>query len=514
MRLKRFVIAILCVISSLYGSARIIEWCVAPEYDEIKPYAAGLYMCSKNGKWGLISSVGKLLQQPQYDFIMPLQGGYAIAGIGDGYDYRITGIIDKEGRIVSVNGQYYIANNYYTYFSEGLLPVKDSSGKQGFINTQGFLVVKCKFGEVHPFSYGLASVKDEKGRAGYIKKNDPKSVIYKPELNNGFIAFASTFHEGKAVVSVHGKAEEINTQLKKISSYNGDLTTNELNHKLKSVDSESAQAQYFVPKEDTLIKSFAENGLYGYKDTYGIAVYPYFSLANPFNQDGCAIVSVNGKMGLLKQSSGGTYSSFIAKKDESTSLKTSLDVSRKGVIEACDYRISVPIAIDASKLEVRMTCGDGVMKKCDFENIGNGNLKISFTPHAESKADVFTVKADVEYDGLPVYKFSQSIGLKYPKALVVSVPNTVTDKADSNDRQVIRAVIKNDSNEDVELTATLEIPSKLDKPVSELITVPAWGSKPISAEVIVTEEQQVTAKVSLSTGETKTNRNVILRPYY
>ncbi|MEJ1933162.1 WG repeat-containing protein, partial [Nostoc sp. NIES-2111] len=54
-------------------------------------------------------------------------------------------------------------------FSEGLASVKTESGKWGFINRQGNIVIKPQFDEVSNFSFGLARVRIGK-KYGYIDK--------------------------------------------------------------------------------------------------------------------------------------------------------------------------------------------------------------------------------------------------------------------------------------------------------------------------------------------------------
>lgn len=76
------------------------------------------------------------------------------------------GFVDKTGKLVIPCQWEYVGN----VFIEGLARVKDSSGKWGFIDKTGKLVIPCLWDEVWSFIAGMARVKDSSGKWGLIDK--------------------------------------------------------------------------------------------------------------------------------------------------------------------------------------------------------------------------------------------------------------------------------------------------------------------------------------------------------
>ena len=98
------------------------------------------------------------------------------------------GFIDKTGKVV-IPCQWEDVDN----FSEGLAYVKDYNGKWGFIDRTGKVVIPCQWKAAGSFSEGLAIVKGDNGKYGFID-NTGKVVIpcqWK---------FAGSFSEGLALV--------------------------------------------------------------------------------------------------------------------------------------------------------------------------------------------------------------------------------------------------------------------------------------------------------------------------
>lgn len=87
-------------------------------------------------------------------------------------------------------------------FSEGLAKVW-VSGKAGFIDANGKIIIKTMFADAGRFSQGLAPVEFSDGRWGYI--NSSGTVVIKPIFEWAFI-----FREDKALVKNNGKWGYIN----------------------------------------------------------------------------------------------------------------------------------------------------------------------------------------------------------------------------------------------------------------------------------------------------------------
>ena len=53
---------------------------------------------------------------------------------------------------------------------EGLIPVKNTDEKWGYINTKGNIIIPCQWSNADVFCEGMAKVMDKKGSYGFINK--------------------------------------------------------------------------------------------------------------------------------------------------------------------------------------------------------------------------------------------------------------------------------------------------------------------------------------------------------
>lgn len=532
---RRILLIVCSIMFSLSGYSIAIEWGISPVYDDLKLYSDGVFYCSKGGKWGLVTASGKLVLQPEYDYITPFIDGYALAGVKDGSKNRISCIIDESYSITEVGGPYYLVNKYYTYFSEDKLPVANKAGKQGFINTSGDIVVKCQFDNVHPFANGFASV-SKYPHAYYITDRydrNPNQSMLPVEFNYGDMTFATTFYNGKAVVAYNDKAAVINTSGKKVGNYSGKINStcyNKFDYTIKDCGSVAKGTEY-SPKYNRSITAYSENGVYGYSTTNEVVVYPSFTNAEAVLSSGDAIVTLNGKVGLLHFVDA-SYSSCVTKNLESSAVSGSLEASTSGAIEKCDYVLSIPATTNIADYAVYLDNGSGSLKQVNF-NRSSGVYRSEFTPEPiKSKGKELTINAVVRYKNLTVHKYSKTFDVKYPVVqpvvtpqvqsstsshnhadLHIVKPKTQTAQANDKDVQVIVAEVCNHGSKSVTVTATISVPSK-NKSNRQTITIPAGGTHAISVSISnVLKKESVSVTVTLSSGETSTN-TVTLKPYY
>lgn len=139
---------------------------------------------ASNGKWGFIDPTGKVVVEPEFDQVGLFREGKAAVKVGHNW-----GFVDSSGKIV-VEPQFYTVS----YFSEQRAAITNNNLQSGFIDPQGILVVKPSFDSVASFSEGLAEFRT-KEKAGYIDSNG-KIVI---ELPDGVNAIQD-FSEGRAIV--------------------------------------------------------------------------------------------------------------------------------------------------------------------------------------------------------------------------------------------------------------------------------------------------------------------------
>jgi hypothetical protein len=529
--MKRSVILILvsAILLSLDGFAQTIGWCIPPEYDDLKPYSETIYYCCKGDKWGLVSTSGKVLVPPTYDFISAMVDGYAVAGVKENSKNRISCIINSKYEITPLKEALYLTNKYYTYFSEDKLPVANKSGKQGFINVDGTIVVKCQFDNVHPFSEGYASV-SKYPNAFYITerydRNHSQSVL-PVDFNYGELTFASTFYNGRAVVAYNNKSAVINTSGQKVDKYNGKISSscyNKYDYTIRGCGS-TPRSEEYKSATGTGISIFEENGEYGYSKDGKVLVYPSLSKADPFTVTGYAVAVKNGMTGLL-QFIKGDVNTYVAKQKSKDPYTGAFNASSNKY----SLVVSLPENVRLSDYSVYLNAGDGTLKKVS-PHLTDGLWRVDFTPELPSaKADNVTIVAEVRACDAVVNKFSHSFTVKSKSgasttssrstmsttstnhSLKISGPATQTSSANDKDMQVVYATITNTSANSVKVTATLSISSK-NVSTKQSYTIPAGSSKTITVSVKVLKRESVKATLTLSTGQTST-KQVLLNPYY
>lgn len=184
---SKYLILLFILLIGTKGYAQIVRWHVPPVYTQARIVSDNLIAVSRSGKWGLISFYGSEVLPVEYDAITPACEDFMLALNAD----TLKAIISTSGTIINIDGSFSI-DCQCPYFSEGLLPVKNASGKWGYMNTAGDIVIACQFLSAYPFAFGLASVRYADGYFVHINRNNQIS-----HLGNGFkgndILFAGTF---------------------------------------------------------------------------------------------------------------------------------------------------------------------------------------------------------------------------------------------------------------------------------------------------------------------------------
>ena len=158
-------------------------------------------------------------------------------------------------------------------FGEGLAIVKDASGKYGYIDKTGKVVIPCRWESAGSFSEGLAGVKDANGKWGNVDKT------------------------GKVVIPCQWEAANLFSEgLTRVKDANG---------KLVYIDK---TGKVVIPCQWEDIWSFREglavvkdaNGKYGYIDKTGkVAIPCQWEGAWPFSDGLAKVKDANGKWGYI-----------------------------------------------------------------------------------------------------------------------------------------------------------------------------------------------------------------------
>lgn len=192
-------------------------------YEEVSSYSEGMAAVLLDGNWGYINTTGEEVVPCQYSDYTPaskFSEGLAYVRMGNdiGYlnhegqevipfnyisaypfseglakvrrrDASHDEFINKEGETVLLCS---FAGMGDSKFIEGLLPVK-MDGKWGYINTNGDIVIPCKYDYAFSFSEGLARI-EQNGRIGFINTEGE-------EVIPSSFSQAGNFSDGRAYVT-------------------------------------------------------------------------------------------------------------------------------------------------------------------------------------------------------------------------------------------------------------------------------------------------------------------------
>ncbi len=159
----------------------------------------------ENGKCGFRDLDGNIVIKPQFDHAEMFSEGYSAVTVGDKW-----GLIDKTGN--------YLIKPQYEYLGGvhgGLMSFRQND-KYGFINLKNEVVIKPQFDWVDEFSEGLCAVRNDNGKPG-SGKNGYIDTTGKVVIDFLF-QYAGKFENGKANVHLEGKKQIIDKTGKNASS--------------------------------------------------------------------------------------------------------------------------------------------------------------------------------------------------------------------------------------------------------------------------------------------------------
>ncbi len=213
---------------------------------------------------GFLNDAGELVIKLIYDDVTKFNGGFAIVR-RNGVSYVINTI--GEETPVAVNDM-----NEIKPFSEGLSPMKRSTGKYGFINTKGEVVIEAKFASVGYFSGGMAWARGDDGKIGFI--DGQGAWVIKPK-----------FTSGKQFDPVSGMA-----RIKINDKWGYTDSEGNIIHMVESTKWENFSEGLAVGRKDDKIGYFDKNEKW--------VIEPQFEGGRPF-KNGFASVKMNGLWGMI-----------------------------------------------------------------------------------------------------------------------------------------------------------------------------------------------------------------------
>ena len=166
-----------------------------PQFDEPPRFHKNIACVKKDGLWGLIQNGRIWLTEPAYETIYDFINGYAKIEKNGKY-----GLMDSAGTVV-IKPEYL----EMSYPSEGLVAV-DADGGWGYVNLQGQPVIKPRFGSAYDFHGGYALVIVHYNRWKIIDRSghftSEKEFDYLGECDDGLF-YAQTDTE-KGIVNSRG----------------------------------------------------------------------------------------------------------------------------------------------------------------------------------------------------------------------------------------------------------------------------------------------------------------------
>ena len=200
-------------------------------YDQLEAFSEGMAAVGRNGKWGYINTNGKEIIPCQYDseyeeyghgassdkkygLSHPFHEGVAVVCLNGKW-----GVVDKKGNVIIEYGQYQVIDDCH----EGLLRCRDFNDIYVFVDKKGKKVFTAKeYIPVKSFHDGFCLVRKD-DLYGYINKRGELTIPCKYQS-------ASSFSEGKAVVSSSSKGFSCINQQGKVLYTKKDLNSHAMYH--------------------------------------------------------------------------------------------------------------------------------------------------------------------------------------------------------------------------------------------------------------------------------------------
>lgn len=245
---------------------------------------SGLVPVLYKGKFGYLDDKGKMKIPAIYKKSTPFNHGYALVENKEG-----SFVIDSLGNKILVN----IDLVDFDHYQEGLAPVRVKSGKWGFLDTKGNLVIEDKYNRVGYFVNGVAWARNKKDLIGYINTKgewliEPKFPrVFETDKTSGM---ARVEYRGYGWVDTYATSGEIlrMKETKVYKKFNSGLSAGLKDGKFGFFDK---TGNWVIKPTYVAVRSFSngyaavkENDLWGVIDTEGNwVIKPKFISIRDFN---------------------------------------------------------------------------------------------------------------------------------------------------------------------------------------------------------------------------------------
>ncbi len=491
------------------GSAQTINWLVQPKYDSISYFSESVFKCKLGKQVQLVNAKGRELLSPAADSVTNYCENRALILDKKGDKYIIRGIINESGILTKVNGDYY--TNNYSYFSGGFVSVVGQSGKAGYLDNNGNLAVPCQYRKARPFIQGWASVELAKRKQQTLYIDSKGSPLKIRDFHDGKVVMGSSFNSlGEALVTYYDNDNAIiNTKGEVVRKYVRKENVIPIRTYDFSFD-ESGKNNIPISSVDIAFDEeptpFLSGQIFGYKKADNIVALPQFSKAGRFAY-GSAIVSYNGKHGIVKLLEGSFSGEFVGE---------DLIVSPGKQVPSYTYNLVVPESMKTESLQVKFDVGDGKM-----QTVSLSNGKYEFTP-VVGDASVCRMRMEVLSEGLLLWADSLDRSVSNA-SLEISAPVSISERANEQDELRISSIITNNSDSEIIVSGAFSAKfadgsnNKFGNKKSFWHKMAPNSQREVFADLIVVEEETVKIYISVTVNQKPygTKSTVMqLKPFY
>ena len=494
----------------LSASSQTIQWVVKPNYDTISYLSSSIFKCKTNGQIQLVDIKGKELLTTLADSVTSFNENYALVLEKSSDGLKVSGIINESGSFTQMKEEYYV--NKYSFFSEGLVSVVNSSGKAGYIDGKGNVVIPCQYRVARPFIKGWASVEPAKRikQTFYIDQQQHTLKISYP--NHGNVVMGSSFNSsGEALIAYYNNDNVvIDTVGKVVRQYNrkGNITP------INTYDFSFDESEKKCPKStdlslsyDSELLPFTADQLMGYKKDNHVVVPPQFTRTERF-ANGYAIICQNGKFGIVKRMDGSFSGAFEG---------GDLVFAEGKETPTYTYSLNIPVSLNPYALQVLFDIGDGNMQTVFLQD-----NQYKFTPFIDKDTEVCKMKMQVVSDGLVLWADSLEKSV-ISVSLDIGAPIALSERANEQDEVRIQSVITN--NSDSPISVSVYFSAKFSKNSKNSMASKAYSSAKIAPgaqkefyvdlKVIEAESVKVSASVKANQKQMGAKASTFeLKPYY
>lgn len=460
-RNKLFIFGVFTILLSCNMVAQTVSWKIKPQYTSAEVWYENLIRVSDGSQYGLIRFDGTEILPCEYETIADYCEGYSVVLNSD----KLVAIVDSKGKVTELTNTNYRVSKEFPYFSEGVLPVMNETGKWGYINYTGSLTIDFKFSSALPFSHGVASVRypdAKKGGGGYFTHIDSKGNIRHLNLSQfkstDKITFASSFSKtekglpvalvlisdswsfrdlsGNKVggMSFKGVPSRLEKNMKINDNY--ELKFNDRWELVSYKDLKGNQELIFTsshgldkrvsPTSQHISSGINKNEVI-YNGTAFLATT--FDEVVPLNNS-YALVKQTGKYGLMEVESDGKFSVELPEYIE-LYHHTPIDVQMK---------LKVPNKMNSGSFKVQVYDSSNKL----IGESDNANVNFRVLPNELKEEFSLDFYIENSFENIKYSRIPQSISFRYKPTLRVSIPHYYKLDADGNVK--ITVTVSNESD--------------------------------------------------------------------